>query len=131
MRRFSLWLALILTPPSVCSWAQTSGQAPPPLADSEKQEVLWQLRQLEACLGEAAALKEFAAREKEQDARERDLAARELEVERQAAEVARKERDLAQEKASLYEQLYRTATKKRSLGCRVLKALTIGLARCG
>ncbi len=131
MRKCSLLLVLILTRPYGFSWQQTSKPAPPPLTDEERREVLWQLLQLNACLGETAALKEASAREREQDRKEQDLAARALEIEKQATALAQKERDLALEKASLYEQLYKTATKKRGTGCMILKIVTLGLARCG
>lgn len=75
-------------------------------------------------------LEEYISRDKEQDAREKANADRALDLERQATAIAQQERDLQKDKAALYEQLYRSVTKKPGVGCRILRVLTLGIHRC-
>jgi hypothetical protein len=75
-------------------------------------------------------LEQFIERDRDQDAREKLNWDRAVELERQATALAQRERDLAIEKANLYEQLYRSVTKKPGIGCRILRVITIGLYPC-
>jgi hypothetical protein len=107
-----------------------SQQNSPPLNDSEKRRILGQLYELKSCREEVSAFGEYSSRDLEQDSREKANYERALELERQATALAQKERDLAQEKAAFYEQAFRSVTKKPGIGCRILKAITLGLSRC-
>jgi len=103
---------------------------PPPLSETEKRLVLGQLLELKSCRQETAAYKDFVSRESDLYAKERANYDRALDLERQATALAQRERDLAQDRANFYEQAYRTATKKPGIGCQIMKALTLGIARC-
>jgi 3-methyladenine DNA glycosylase/8-oxoguanine DNA glycosylase len=92
--------------------------------------VLGQLYELRACRDEVRTYRDFVARDIEQDAREKANAERALELEQQATGIARQERDLAREKAALYEQMYRSLTKRPGVGCWVKRIFTLGMARC-
>jgi hypothetical protein len=53
-----------------------------------------------------------------------------LELERKATALAELDRDMQKDKAVLYEQLYRSATKKPGVGCRIARAVTLGIYAC-
>ncbi len=107
-----------------------SPQSSPPLADEEKRQILGQLYELRSCREEIHAYREYVSRDQDQDAREKANTDRALELEKQATALAQRERDLAQDKANLYEQLYRSVTKKPGVGCRILRAVTLGIYKC-
>ncbi len=125
MRMWPLFLLLSLTP----LYAQ-SPQNSPPLADEEKRQILGQLYELRSCREEILAYRDYVSRDQEQDAREKANTDRALELEKQATTLAQRERDLAQDKANLYEQLYKSLTKKPGAGCRILRVITLGIVRC-
>ncbi len=128
MSRLPLFLLLTLTAP--CALYPQSSPPPPALTEAEKRRILSQLLELRSCLASVSAYEGFVAHETEQDAKEKVLAARALDLERQATALAQKERDLQKERADLYESLYRSVTRKPGLGCRILRVLSLGLARC-
>ena len=109
--------------------AQDSPQ-PQPLTPEEKRQILGQLLELRSCREEVRAYEQYIQREANQDEREKANVNRALELERRATNLAEGERDLALEKAALYEQLYKSLAKKPSLGCRILRVLTLGIRRC-
>jgi len=123
-----LYFLLLLLPCNLL--AQTQQQLQSPLNETEKRLVLGQLLELKSCRQETAAYKDFIARESDLSAKERANYDRALDLEKQATALAQKERDLAQDKANFYEQAYHTATKKPGIGCQIVKALTLGIARC-
>jgi len=92
--------------------------------------VLGQLLELRSCREESDTLEQYIARDREQDEREKANFERALDIERQAARLAEQERDLAREKASFFEQAYKSLTKKPGVGCRILRAITLGMHRC-
>jgi hypothetical protein len=110
-------------------YAQSPASSPP-LSPEERRLVLGQLYELRACRDEVRTYRDFVARDIEQDAREKANAERALELEQQATGIARQERDLAREKAALYEQMYRSLTKRPGVGCWVKRIFTLGMARC-
>lgn len=124
MRALSILLLL--------NWTQAFAQSPQtsPLTDSEKRTVIIQLLELRSCRESVKAYEQFVARETEQDAREKTNGDRALELERQATGIAQQERDLAREKATLYEQMYRSVTKKPGIGCWLGRIFTLGIHRC-
>jgi hypothetical protein len=100
-----------------CAICQQSSP-PAPLTESEKRAILGQLYELQACRNQVAAYSDFVSRDAAQDAREKASFERALELERQATALKQKEVDLANEKASLYESLYRSVTKRPGWWCR-------------
>jgi len=113
-------------------WTPLFGQSPQnsPLTDGEKRQVIGQLYELRSARDEIKTLESYVDRDRAQDVREKKNADRALELEKQATGIAERERDLQKEKADLYEQLYRSVTKKPGAGCRILRALTLGIHRC-
>jgi hypothetical protein len=107
-----------------------SQESLPPLTPEERRTVLFQLYELRSCRVHAETLTAYIERDIEQDASEKSSYERALELEQQATRLTEKERDLALEKAGLYEQLYRGVTKRPGVGCRVLRAITMGVHRC-
>jgi hypothetical protein len=92
--------------------------------------VLSQLYELRSTREEIKTLESYISRDQEQDAREKVNSDRALELERKATELAQKEADMQKDKAALYEQLYRSATRKPGLGCRIARAVTLGIYTC-
>ena len=113
-------------------WTPLFGQSPQtsPLTDGEKRQVIGQLHELRSARDEIKTLESYVDRDKEQDGRERANSDRALELEKRATGIAERERDLHKEKADLYEQLYRSVTKKPGVGCRILRVVTLGIHRC-
>jgi hypothetical protein len=107
-----------------------SPQNSPPLNDEEKRQIIGQLNELKSCRGETRIYRDYVSREAEQDAKEKANSDRALELEKQATALAHRERDLAIDKADLYEQLYRSVTKKLGIGCRLARVFTLGIVRC-
>jgi hypothetical protein len=101
-----------------------------PLTPDEGRAVLGQLYELRSDRDEVKTLESYISRDQEQDAREKLNADRALELERKATELAEKERDMQKDKAALYEQLYRSATRKPGVGCRIARAVTLGIYAC-
>jgi hypothetical protein len=64
------------------------------------------------------------------DVQEKANADRALELEKQATALAQRERDIERDRANTFESLYRSVTKKPGIGCRVARALTLGIVRC-
>ena len=126
MKRLLLCLLIFSTP----LFGQSPASSPDPLSPEEKRQILGQLHELRSCRDQVKTYEQFVTRDQEQDVREKANADRALELERQATAIVMKERDLAQEKAILYEQLYRSVTKGPGVGCRILRVVTLGIARC-
>jgi hypothetical protein len=110
--------------------AYAQSPANSPLTPDEGRAVLGQLYELRSTREEIKTLESYVDRDKEQDSREKANADRALELERKATAIAEQERDLQKDKAALYEQLYRSVTKGPGVGCRILRAITVGIARC-
>jgi hypothetical protein len=72
-----------------------------PLSPDEGRRILGQLYDAKTCREENASYRDYV---------ERDRALK--------------------EKAAMYEQLYRSVTKRPGLGCRILRVITAGIARC-
>lgn len=113
-----------------CGTPFVQSQESSPLHPEELRTVLFQLYELRSCREHIKTLDSHIERDMEQDAREKANYERALELERQATALAHGERDLAREKAVLYEDLYRSVTKKPGIGCRILRAITLGIHRC-
>jgi hypothetical protein len=107
-----------------------SPQNSPPLNDEEKRVILGQLFELRSCREQVETYEQFVEREAEQDAKEKANTDRALELEKRATELMTRERDLAIEKATLYEGLYRSVSKKPGIGCRIWRVVSFGIARC-
>jgi hypothetical protein len=117
----------------ICStqlFGQSQQNSQDPLSPEEKRQILGQLYELRSCRDQVKTYEQFVSRDQEQDAREKANFEKALELEKQSTTLAMKERDLAQEKANLYEQLYRSVAKKPEAGCRILRVVTLGIARC-
>jgi hypothetical protein len=121
-------LLLLLTLVSGTNFA--ASQTNSPLNPNEGRQILGQLLELRSVRDEVTKLDAYIARDKEADEREKELAARALALEKKATEIAEAERDLAREKAELYEGLYKAIAKGPSVGCRIARALTVGIYRC-
>jgi hypothetical protein len=111
-------------------FGQSPQNSPVPLSPEEKRQILGQLYELRSCRDQVKTYEQFIVRDLEQDAMEKANAEKALELEKQSTTLALKERDLAQGKANLYEQLYRSVTRKPGVGCRILKIITLGIKRC-
>jgi hypothetical protein len=101
-----------------------------PLNEPEKRQVLSQLYELKTCREQVSVLSDATAADRKQDERERANYERALEIEKQATSLAQRERDLEKERAAFYEQSYRALMKGPGIGCRIVKILTLGIARC-
>ena len=121
-------LLLFLTIACGTTYAQSPANSP--LTPDEGRQLLGQLLELGSSRAEAAELTGHVERDREQDAREAATWQRALELERRATGLAEGERDLALEKAKLYETLFRGVTKGPGTGCRILRAITLGIHRC-
>ena len=114
---------------SQLSWPQEYQGADEYTIEEERQ-ILDQLYELRRARTTIADLTEHIERDNEIDERERATAARALELEREATRLAGMERDVQKERAQLYESLYRAISAKPSTGCKIAKALTLGMYRC-
>jgi hypothetical protein len=113
-----------------CGTLFAQSQQSSPLTPEERRLVLGQLIELQSCREIVSAYEAHTARDADLDAREKATWERALDLERQATTLAHGERDLAREKAALYEDLYRSVTKRSGVGCRILRAVTMGIHRC-
>ena len=102
-----------------------------PLTTDEGRRILGQLYELGSLREEVRTYQVHISRDAELDARETAAHERALELERKATAIAERQRELEAEKAKLYEDFYRAVTKKAGVGCRILRALTLGIHRCG
>jgi hypothetical protein len=100
------------------------------LSEPEKRQVLSQLYELKSCRDQVSAYTSTIAEDRKQDEKERANYERALEIEKQATSLAQRERDLEKERATFYKQSYRALMKGPGIGCRIVKILTLGIARC-
>ena len=101
--------------------AQSSDNSP--LNEQELRSVHGYLLELQSCRKDLTIYEKYIQRENELDVLEKAAAQRALELEKQATAQQK-------EKAEFWEAAYRAATKGPSLGCRIWRALTIGIHRC-
>jgi hypothetical protein len=101
-----------------------------PLTPDEGRQVLGQLNELQSARKDIKVLEDAAARDKEQDARAKELSDQAIQNERDKTDIEKERTALAQEKATMWEQLYRSVTKKPGAGCKFLRVITIGIHRC-
>ncbi len=113
-----------------CGTTYAQSPANSPLTPDEGRQVLGQLLELGNCREESAELTQHIDRDRELDARDRATWDRALELERRATGLAEQERDLALARAAFYEDLYRGVTRGPSIGCRILRVITLGIHRC-
>lgn len=121
---------LLLCLTIACGTIYAQSPANSPLTPDEGRQILGQLLELGSCREKSAELARHIERDRELDTRERESWERALELERQATGLAERDRDLAREQAELYEQLYRSVTKGPGVGCRILRAITLGIHTC-
>ena len=124
----ALFLTLILSP----NFAQSQDCLQPPdaLTPAELRQILGQLRELRTCREETTALREYIVQDREIDAREKTLADQRLELADEKLGLAEQAAALHKERADMYETLYRAVTRKPSFGCRIARAVTLGMYRC-
>ena len=108
--------------------AQAGGSEP--LTIDEGRLILGQLYELKSRRQEVETLRKYIDRDAEQDNRERELVHIQTALMNEKLDLVHKSAELQRERADLYETLYRAITAKPSLGCRIAKALTVGLYRC-
>jgi hypothetical protein len=101
-----------------------------PLVDAEKRVVIVQLIKTASLAIQVAAYQDFVQKEQVQHDQEQLGNAKALEIEKQATSLAQKERDLQKERADMYEQLYKSVTKKPGVGCWIWRILTLGIHNC-
>jgi hypothetical protein len=121
-------LLLFLIIASGTIYAQSPANSP--LTPDEGRAVLGQLYELRSTREEIKTLESYISRDQEQDNREKVNSDRAFELERKATDLAQKEADMQKDKAELYEQLYRSATRKPGVGCRIARAVTLGIHQC-
>ena len=130
----SLALCLTLTlSPSFAQYQEPSPMqeaAPDALTPPELRQILGQLRELAVCREETAALREYITADAGIDAREKEIANNRLALADEKISLAERTAALHKERADMYETLYRAVTRKPSTGCRVARAVTLGLYRC-
>jgi hypothetical protein len=102
----------------------------PPLNEVEKRQVLGQLYELKSCRDQVQTYTGAIAEDRKLDEKERANYERALDLERQATNLAQRERDLEKDRAAFYEQSYRALIKGPGIGCRIVKILSLGIARC-
>lgn len=121
-------LLLFLTIASGTIYGQSPANSP--LTPDEGRVILGQLQDLQVSRSAIKSLEDAIARDAEQDARAAATSARELTIAERETDLERERTALALEKATMWEQLYRSVTKKPGLGCRILRAVTLGIHRC-
>ena len=82
------------------------------------------------CREESAALREYIHQDREIDAREKEIADLRLKLADEKTGLAEQTAILHKERADTYETLYRAVTRKPSFGCRIARAVTLGMYRC-
>lgn len=112
----------------LCGRSQTT--SPEPLTEGEKRQILRQLYELEAIRLEVKAYSEYVPKEIKLDEAEREQWRKAVALEQQATVIAIKERDAAEERARFYKTAYEGVTRKRGLGCKIWRFVTLGIARC-
>ena len=100
------------------------------LQPQELRQILVQLHELKSARAENAALKEYIAHDAEFDARERELTDQHLTFAGEKTMLATQTAALQKERADFYETLYRAAARKPSVGCRIARAVTLGIYQC-
>lgn len=111
-----------------CATSQTS--SPEPLNEGEKRQILRQLYELERARIEIGGYREYVPGDTRLDEQERETWRKAVALEQQATEIAIKERDAAREQARFYKTAYEGVTKKRGIGCKIWRFVTLGIARC-
>jgi hypothetical protein len=109
-----------------------------PLTPEEKRIVLRELDELENCRQKIKTKDALIDSERSQCEKEKEASAKLLDAEKRSTEatikerdLAIKERDLARDQASTWETMYKVATKKPSMTCRILSGIfTLGIYRC-
>jgi len=101
-----------------------------PLTTLEGRLVLQKLYELKARQTEINALQDYINRDKELDQKQIELHEQELNIEKSKTKLADKQANLEKERADLYEQLYKSVTKKPGFGCKLYRVITFGLGKC-
>ena len=112
-------------------FALSQQSLPDPLQVNELRQILAQLYELKALREQVAAYQIYVERDREQDAREKASYDRSLELERQATALAERETNVEKMRGDMYENLYRSLSKKPGWGCTLKRIFTLGIARCG
>ncbi len=110
--------------------SQTSLPPPKPLLENELRQILEQLYELEYLRTTYTELKATFQRDQEQDIRDKELNAQALALKDERIALVNDKLVLAEERATMWEDLYKAHTKKPSIGCRVVEALTLWIYRC-
>jgi hypothetical protein len=76
------------------------------------------------------ALDTYIAQLQSLELRATAVSQQELEVERRLRGIAEKERDVERIRADQLEMALKLALRRPSIGCRILRIFTLGLARC-
>ncbi len=105
-----------------------------PLTNLEKREIILRLQEVQLLRDRVRLQQEYIERDEEQDKRELELNQQALANVRAELALAKKERDLALEKAKHFQDAFEAVKKikkPRGFWCKLKKALTLGIARCG
>jgi hypothetical protein len=113
-----------------CGTIFAQSPANSPLTPDDGRQILGQLYDAKACREEIFSYRDYVERDRAQDERAQANVDRALEIEKKATAIEKEKAALAQEKAAMYEQLYRSGTKGPGVGCRILRVITGGIARC-
>lgn len=116
---------LILFGISTASWSQS------PLTSDELRVTADHLVELKNARLRIKALDEYIDQLQALERREAAVSQTELDVERRLRAIAERERDVEKMRADQLEMALKLALKKPSLGCRILRVLTLGISRCG
>ena len=127
MRKFLLFLMISLMT-RLCA-AQTVSPASP-LTDEIKVQVLDQLDELEHCRSDQVDFAKYQKLIDEAVTLMKTSYTVALETEKRSTKVAEGERDLAIKERDFYQAAYKDLSRPRSLGCKIAKALTIGIWPC-
>ena len=101
-----------------------------PLTESEKRDAVLFIEKFALQVEAERLLRESLKRQEDFAEKERALAARELDTEKQRTALTEKEVSIQKDRADFYKTAFENATKGRTLGCKVLKVFTLGLAKC-
>lgn len=101
------------------------------LEPSEKREIAGYLAELKLSRERVRALEEYIDQLKALELREDAVSAKELEAERRLRSIAERERDVEKARGDQLEAALKIRNRKPGFGCKVKRALTFGMARCG
>jgi hypothetical protein len=102
-----------------------------PLTPDELREAILRIEYGILAGKEADLLKRSMAERDTLSQREKDIAARELQTEKDRTALANQKADIEKARGDFYEGAFKSVTKGTSVGCKIARVFTLGLAKCG